>query len=61
MTAIAMPASIPNPLREGLAAERLSPEPRDHGIFGATGDLASANWCRGFQPFERILLRAVLP
>ena len=38
MTAIAMPASIPNPLREGLAAERI-PEPATMVIFGASGDL----------------------
>ncbi len=39
MTAtIAMPASVPNPLREGLAAERI-PEPATMVIFGASGDL----------------------
>ncbi len=35
---IEVPASVPNPLREGLAAERI-PEPATMVIFGASGDL----------------------
>ena len=36
---IAVPAALPNPLREGLVEERI-PEPATMVIFGASGDLA---------------------
>ena len=39
MEKIAVPAALPNPLREGLVEERI-PEPATMVIFGASGDLA---------------------